>query len=259
MNAFLLLILMLIAKSAFADSVTFIINNQVSSLRIEDRAISLGMFADQLGRHRDTRLDWFRASRISEQEDELSACGHLVESMTATGLRPADWVKANHEDFRKKLLDLLDSLAATGRVTEFGRLDAIRLKTEGIVDRRLRDGDRIQVINQDVNEVFVWNVRDGFLAKPHAPNKMAYAYIGDAFREGVIRGDYVYAISPGGTIRLIGVATHNESNEVIAPGTLLFMPPPGFGRSEQKAFRCVAQVLSYQDINEFERRRAWRD
>ena len=242
-----------------ADSATFIVENRISELNLNDARISLNTFVNALGRHRDGRLDWFRASRIIDQEAELLACREQVTNMRISRFSPADWVDTDHADSLTKLLELLDSLRATGRLTEYGRLDALRLRADGFVNRRLRDGDIIQLRTDELHEVFVWNVQDGFLAKPHAPSKFAYAYVGYSLADGVVRGDYAYSISPDGDVTLLGIATHNQSNLVIEPGTLLFLPPPGFGRSEQKAFSCIAQVLSYQDMNAFDITRQRRD
>jgi len=243
----------------FADSVTVIMEDRITKLDVDQAPTSLVAFANSLGRHSDGRLEWYRASRETDQENELSACREAVGEMPVSHLNPADWVGDDHVNHRKKLIELMDSLQATGRVTEYGRIDTLRLKTDGFVDRRLRDGDTIRIRTDELREIFVWNVRDGFVAKPHAPNKFAYRYAGSTLTDRVIRGDYTYAISPAGAVQLLGIATHNQSNQVIEPGTLLFFPPPGFGRSEQDVFGCIAQALSYQDISMFEPTRQWRD
>lgn len=247
------------AGLSHADLVTLVMENRITELKLDKTPTSLVDFADSLGRYRDGRLDWFRVSRKIEQEAQLLACREQVSDMRIARLSPADWIGNDHLSHRTKLIELIDSLEATGRVTEYGRLDAMRLKTDDSLNRRLRHGDMIRVRTDELREIFVWNVRDGFVAKPYASNKFAYRYAGYTLADRVVRGDYAYSISPDGEVRLLGIGTHNQSNRVLEPGTLLFFPPPGFGRSEQTVFGCIAKVLSYQNIDRFKSTRQWRD
>ena len=213
MRSIIFVVAACVGALCFADSVTVIMEDRITKLDVDQAPTSLVAFANSLGRHSDGRLEWYRASRETDQENELSACREAVGEMPVSHLNPADWVGDDHVNHRKKLIELMDSLQATGRVTEYGRIDTLRLKTDGFVDRRLRDGDTIRIRTDELREIFVWNVRDGFVAKPHAPNKFPYRYAGSTLTDRVIRGDYTYAISPAGAVQLLGIATHNQSNQ----------------------------------------------
>jgi hypothetical protein len=89
-------------------------------------------------------------------------------------------------------------------------------------------------------------VGNGFLKRPHAPTATAYKYGADFIQKGFSRGDAAYVIDPHGQISLVGIARFNRSMRSLLPGSLIFYPPPGFGRSEQSTFQCIARAFSFQ-------------
>ena len=195
------------------------------------------------------RTDWVRWYRVDQTEPQkqlLADCRAQLGELKSVHYRLKDWVSLDRQLFRQNLVALVDSFKATGRVVHYGALDPLRLGVHPSLDRRLRAGDEFEIIGQPQAVVWTWDAVNGFLKRPHAPANTAYKYGADIIEQGFSRGDAAYVVDPHGQIVLAGIARFNRSKQAVAPSSLIFYPPPGFGRSEQSAFQCIARAFSFQ-------------
>ena len=209
----------------------------------------------RLDRPRDAVVHMYRPSYQQIQSEEISMCREAVRRLPQVRYRVRDGV-ADVEATKNALTELSEQLLPTGRVIDFAPIDPLQFHSNPELDRKLRDGDRFLVIEQH-SFVWTWDATHGFRQRAHAPLRSATDYGIDAISSGAARGDWVYWIGPHGELSRLGVASYNRAARPIPPGSILFYPPPGFGRSNQPAFQCIASALRYQNLADFETQGWW--
>ena len=207
---------------------------------------TIGSFLARLDVERDVVVAMYRPSYEAVQYVEKNTCRKRVEALSPVRYRMRDVFTRDRSMTKQALLDLVESMSVTGRVLDYAPFDPLRFGAEPEMNRRLREGD-LMVVLAPPQTIWIWDVGRGWHERPHAPAKSVLDYGREVLRNRDTRGDFAYWIGPRGEFDLLGVAPYNRSSRVIPPGSILFFPPPGFGRSEQPAYQCIGQFMRYQD------------
>jgi len=189
-------------------------------------------------------LVWLRPTNRAHQAAIRESCIAQLSELSRSFL-PIDVVTVNADTFREQLIILMTRTQVTGRVLEYGSIDPFDVERADFFDRRLRDGDVFILENREAI-VITWDAANGFRERPHRPVSSARDYGLHEMQSGSIRGDWAYVIAPSGRISQHGLGRHNRSTVPVANGSLIFFPPPGFGRSDQPAYACIANLLATQ-------------
>ena len=194
---------------------------------------------------RTDQVRWYRSAQVAAQTAHVQSCREQARGLTTVQYRLKDLVTRDVADAHRALMRLVESFEPTGRVLAYGPLDPARIRVDQTLNRRLRPTDRIEILTDPFNRVWTWDVGAGYQARPHAPTNTAYHYGADRIDQGFARGDFAYVIDPHGQVSKVGIARYNRSNRAIAPGSMVFFPPSGFGRSDQSLFVCIANAFAF--------------
>lgn len=189
-------------------------------------------------------LIWLRSSHRAYQERQREQCRLHVTQLTP-GLLPRDLLVKEKSLVKQRLEALVIELRATGRVLEYGSLDPVDLEAADFFNRKIRNGDQF-ILDQRLELVWTWDYRSGWRERAHRPTNAAKDYALEALSSESARGDWAYQISPSGEITRVGLARFNESTDAVPTGSMLFFPPPGFGRGNQPAYECIASLIALQ-------------
>lgn len=226
-------------------AVTVVIDDVEHQVSMSD-SLTLGSLFSSWEIARTDRVRWYRQSHRKTQAKLVEMCTAQVEQLTPVRYRLRDLALRDPSIVKQTLIELVNSFEVTGRVLEYGQLDPVRIRNLPKLQRRLRAGDRLEISTHRTAVVWTWDAVTGYQTRPHAPTNTAYAYGADIVAKGRSRGDFAYVIDPHGQVSRVGIARYNRSTTAVAPGSLVFYPPPGFGRSEQSAFQCIAKALAFQ-------------
>jgi hypothetical protein len=189
-------------------------------------------------------LLWLRSSHVQQQAELQASCASDITNVGFSML-PRDLVVRDKGAVRRSLLRLVETLAPTGRVLEYGSLDPVDLDASDFLDRRLRDGDMF-VWAEKSELVWTWDYFSGWREQAHRPVNSAWHYSRGVIKSEAVRGDWAYVIAPSGALHLTGLGGHNMGSNPVAPGSMIFYPPPGLGRGNHRAYGCIAQYLRTQ-------------
>lgn len=200
-------------------------------------------------------LIWTRVSHQAVQARQREQCRTLVDRLGISVL-PRDLFATKRAVIKNSLQRFVAEMRPTGRVLEYGSLDPIDLDASDFLNRKIRDGDQF-FLDRRLELVWTWDYLAGWRERAHRPTNAAKAYGLEALNANAARGDWAYQISPSGKITLVGLARFNESTDAVPTGSVLFFPPPGFGRGNQAAYECLASLIATQIPSQFNARKWW--